>query len=101
MRFKVSSVVILAKISGQIANKGFKTYYGKYRPQLTFPTSPKQNSCSNSRNRLKLFFNTRSLAKIDFLKFFSISQMLGIVTYVLGHQESIAPMSLSLTAKNG
>ena len=32
---------------------------------------------------------------------FSILQMLGIVTNVFGHQESIALISLTLNAKNG
>ena len=41
------SVVILAKKSGQISNKGFMMYFGLYRSQLTFPKSPKQNSFSN------------------------------------------------------
>ena len=47
------SVVILAlnpPKSGQIANKGFMIYYGRYRSQLAILESPKQNSCSNLLN---------------------------------------------------
>ena len=47
------SVVILAlnpRKSGQIANKGFLIYYGRYRSQLAILRSPKQNSCSNWLN---------------------------------------------------
>ena len=48
-----SSVVILVlnpRKSGQIANKGFMIYYGRYRSQLAILKSPKQNSCSNLLN---------------------------------------------------
>ena len=47
------SVVILAlnpRKFGQIANKGFMIYYGKFRSQLKILKSPKQNSCSNLLN---------------------------------------------------
>ena len=37
------SVVILAKKSRQIANKGLMFYYGRYRSQLTLLKSSKQN----------------------------------------------------------
>ena len=49
----IISVVILAinpRKSGQIANKGFIIYYGRYRSQLAILKSPKQNSCSNLLN---------------------------------------------------
>ena len=71
-------------------------YYGRYESRLTFPKSPKQNSCSNLRNCLKLVSHTR-YTKIDFFSFFPILQMLGrpTVTYVFGHQESIAAISLN------
>ena len=44
------SVVILAlnsRKSGQIANKGFMMYYGRYRSKLEIMKSPKQNFCLN------------------------------------------------------
>ena len=47
------SVVILAlnpRKSGQIANKGFMIYYGRYRSQVAILKSSKQNSCSNLLN---------------------------------------------------
>ena len=47
-----------------------------------------------------IFQYTIACEKRNF-KIFSILQMLGIVTYVYGHQESIVPISLTLNAKNG
>ena len=38
---------------------------------------------------------------MNFTSLFSILQMLGIVTNVFGHQESIAPISSTLNANNG
>ena len=44
------------------------------------------------RNSLKLFSQYKQI------KLFSILQMLGIITNVFGHQESIAPISWILNA---
>ena len=43
---------------------------------------------------LKLFSNTQ-YTKIDFFQDFFILKMLGFVTYVFGHQEPIAAISLT------
>ena len=48
--YELWSVVILALNpwkSGQIANKGFMIYYGRYRSQLAILKSSKQNSLLN------------------------------------------------------
>ena len=48
-----ASVVILVlnpRKSGEIANKGFMIYYGRYSSQLVILKSPRQSSCSNLLN---------------------------------------------------
>ena len=74
-------------------------YFGRYRSQLTN---------MSEKSQAKLLFKFEKLTKtifqyiqMEFFKLFSILQMLGIVTSVFGHQESIGPISLTLNANNG
>ena len=76
-------------------------YYGRCKSRLAFSKSPKQNSCSKFKNLTKTIFQY-TIHENEFFHFFFLSffvffilQMLGIDTFVFGHQESIAAISLT------
>ena len=74
-----------------------------YRSQLTFPKVPRKTPVQIREIAENYFsIHDRSLAKIIFQIVFLFAKCylsLG-PTYVFGHQESIAPISLTLNAKN-
>ena len=53
----------------------------------------------SEKSQAKLEFE--KYIQMEFFKLFPILQMLGFVTSVFGHQESIGPISLTLNANNG
>ena len=64
--------------------------------QLTLPKSPKQNSCSISRNRLKLFSNITITSENQIFKFF-LHYFFANVRY---HCELIAAIYLTLNTQS-
>ena len=74
LRFFHYSVVILAKKSGQIANKGSMMYYGRCRSQLTFPKNPKQTPVQIREINKNYFSIHDRLRKSNFSKKKSILQ---------------------------
>ena len=72
-------------------------YYG--RCIITFPKKSQAKQLFKFEKLSKTIFQY-IIHENQFFKFFPL-QMLGIVIYVFGHQESIAAISLTLSATNG